>query len=1309
MPILPTEMKNILHVFLLFLTICRSHAFDPDLWSLQNPNPAEWPGSVDFHDMVVQRATDPSTGATESFFFAVGDSGVIRSSSGRAGSWCPVYKAEGSGMKAIIAESVSTISGTFTQVVAVGAEGRLVTVRGDSEPEVSRISGAGNFMSMAAGQNAAGALTVVVDDLGQIFSGSNSSFTRTLDATGHAWRGVAFGNGRWIAVGDDARSAVSTDGMTWDLYENRVSNGLEGLDFHDVCYGGEIHNGDIFVAVGEGGMITRTNRGVQWTTSEPYDVHSQPLLNIDFLGSFATWIASGKSGKILRASNEGTSFTEVLLENDSKILAVAQTTQRIVMLGEGARGFTHRSSIEISQRQLDYGEEGGLEPVEITSQGFVNVPWGVTIRDREGQFVSAIPQTGLNTGITEVSCEEFDLIQVREEKIFINNIPLNIVQNGGDNPLPPVLDEVTVTSSTSVRLKFTSSEGANRYQANYRKIDQLEFVAGPNETPTVSQGTGTTIELRGLNPNTDYDIVLRAVKVSGSGSDAILGISEPSNIKTIRTRLAGSSNLRGELILRNPEDETEGYLGVDLSWSLVRGASSYLLERALPSSDFEELVDLGGDQRLFRDLIPSLSFQETIRYRITTTGGDSTLLSVTTPPRGVTAKILSSGRVNISLLDFYKVTFEVGKLSDQFSVLSGNGLECEYRLGVNGEWIRVSGGTLRRGFNGVDDPTPAVEDPNEPGLWTHTGSLLFPIGAPLEVRFRSDYFSSSDLFSPWVQLGPLCSLQLDPVTQFQVSTKTATELRLAWQGHPDASDYRIRTSSRVTLPGGQNIFLTIRDEVIPRGQNFHILDRLQGGREYTISIVARTGDGEDATCISEPTVLVTRTLSAGPRNIRAFRTRLESGVAVTWDRVSGNAGYVLQRRGFNSLTGPPEQINQGFRNLSMISMDTESYRDLTQNPDLSYQYRVAARGDDGFLSTDFSDASNTINLPPLPPEIRFLERLPGNIANLQWRITTGSFLTEMVVQISEDEFSGYTTVATEPIENRIPLFGGVEVDGLDSLQDYYFRIAVRDRFGMQSPFTAPEQLTTLRALFISSQSKSIAIKWDEDSSVEKWELTRSKTGLNGEFETIALLSGEILKYDDIDVSESEVYHYRLIALNDEGDKSDIQVGVLLPKRPDNFTAGKDGEAVILKWNAGGPSDSFQVEWRSGTSGSFQTIQETTLKDFRHTTPAPGINQYRIRAVREGFRSNPSSVESVTFPSEDTKVEITRFERSDQGFVLEFRATAGVEDWKVMTGENLNAISSEVEDASAVVEFLEGQYRVTFPMPSIRRNFYQIKR
>jgi PKD domain/Peptidase M66 len=132
---------------------------------------------------------------------------------------------------------------------------------------------------------------------------NSGSWTRRI-FSGSQLRGIAFGNGVYVAVGDDGTIHRSTDGINWTQAVSGTTNHLSS-----VSYGG-----GKFVAVGHSGgsgdptVLTSTN-GSTWTkTSSGSGLASwQDFRNIQWLGD--RFISSGWYSKLRYSIDTGTTFS----------------------------------------------------------------------------------------------------------------------------------------------------------------------------------------------------------------------------------------------------------------------------------------------------------------------------------------------------------------------------------------------------------------------------------------------------------------------------------------------------------------------------------------------------------------------------------------------------------------------------------------------------------------------------------------------------------------------------------------------------------------------------------------------------------------------------------------------------------------------------------------------------------------------------------------------------------------------------------------------------------------------------------------
>lgn len=112
-----------------------------------------------------------------------------------------------------------------------------------------------------------------------------------------AWLGMATSPNRMVAVGDIGITAYSTNGKSFTLGENEV------YPYNHVAYG----NGK-FVAVGWQGWVATSTDGAAWNRKK---VDSVDIWTVIFIEETGQFMAAGNGGKILTSSN-GTSWSSYI-------------------------------------------------------------------------------------------------------------------------------------------------------------------------------------------------------------------------------------------------------------------------------------------------------------------------------------------------------------------------------------------------------------------------------------------------------------------------------------------------------------------------------------------------------------------------------------------------------------------------------------------------------------------------------------------------------------------------------------------------------------------------------------------------------------------------------------------------------------------------------------------------------------------------------------------------------------------------------------------------------------------------------------
>jgi len=114
--------------------------------------------------------------------------------------------------------------------------------------------------------------------------------------------GIAFGNGRFVAVGGDRKIAYSTDGDVWNLAAN---SSYGNFQFFEIAFGNEI-----FVAVGDENKIAVSKDGKNWKKTN-FDGRFAYIYDISFgNGKFIAVGNTGNDSGFLYTSDDGLTWTQ---------------------------------------------------------------------------------------------------------------------------------------------------------------------------------------------------------------------------------------------------------------------------------------------------------------------------------------------------------------------------------------------------------------------------------------------------------------------------------------------------------------------------------------------------------------------------------------------------------------------------------------------------------------------------------------------------------------------------------------------------------------------------------------------------------------------------------------------------------------------------------------------------------------------------------------------------------------------------------------------------------------------------------------
>ncbi|MES2696536.1 MAG: hypothetical protein V4773_23910, partial [Verrucomicrobiota bacterium] len=156
------------------------------------------------------------------------------------------------------------------------------------------------------------------------------------------WKDVTFGNGTYVAVGDDGMIATSADGGAWTMRRmNTAQVVLNAVEFAD----------GRFVAVGMGtetrigaALIMTSTDGITWATNDTIANSVNAQLRDVAYGN-GTWVISGFGGARFMSSTDGATWTQRAAPGTGIPGKIAFGAGRFVSTASGNTGYTSTDGI----------------------------------------------------------------------------------------------------------------------------------------------------------------------------------------------------------------------------------------------------------------------------------------------------------------------------------------------------------------------------------------------------------------------------------------------------------------------------------------------------------------------------------------------------------------------------------------------------------------------------------------------------------------------------------------------------------------------------------------------------------------------------------------------------------------------------------------------------------------------------------------------------------------------------------------------------------------------------------------------------
>jgi len=390
--------------------------------------------------------------------------------------------------------------------------------------------------------------------------------------------------------------------------------------------------------------------------------------------------------------------------------------------------------------------------------------------------------------------------------------------------------------------------------------------------------------------------------------------------------------------------------------------------------------------------------------------------------------------------------------------------------------------------------------------------------------------------------------------------------------------------------------------------------------------------------------------------------------------------------------------------LAAPSAGETSYTDSGLDPASTWTYRVRACNEAGGCSAPSSEAAaTTLDVPPTPPTGLAATATGPNDVRLSWSDTSGNeerFEVERRGAASGGAPAGPWAAAGTTGANATEYDDG----GLSPATTYEYRLRACNALGC-SAFTSPATATTddvpplppTGPAVVVTGATSLRLTWSDASDNEDRFDVQRREGGAGAWEAAGTAPADAGAFDDIGLSVTTEYGYRVRACNEAGcsDWTTEATGTTAdvpPLTPTDLTAGADGEnAIDVSWTDASANETG-FELQSGPDGaSWAPLVSLPAGSTSHADGglAPGTTRYyRVRACNGDGCSDWSSAASATTevsppvaPSglsvsadgEDA-IDVTWTDESDNETSFRVQRSADGSSWSARTTRSANSES-----------------------------------
>ncbi|ESO84504.1 hypothetical protein LOTGIDRAFT_176120, partial [Lottia gigantea] len=415
---------------------------------------------------------------------------------------------------------------------------------------------------------------------------------------------------------------------------------------------------------------------------------------------------------------------------------------------------------------------------------------------------------------------------------------------------------------------------------------------------------------------------------------------------------------------------------------------------------------------------------------------------------------------------------------------------------------------------------------------------------------------------------------------------------------------------------------------------FTALD-LKEGNEYLFRITAMNAEGQSEPLESKDTVKITKKIlpPGQVRNLKPVKVG-QNYVFLEWKAPVEDGGSKITSYKIEKSDAKTDQ----WVKIAEIKAYDNQYKisDLTEN--LEYYFAVSAGNEAGFGIPEETDSAITPKRPEGPPQKPVgpltISDVDRTSATLSWKPPTddgGSPITGYVVERKEVRRPSWTTMDHVDAETT-------EYKAMNLIEstEYYFRVIAQNKHGASEPLETETTIKPTSGFDVPSRPTGplVVDNVTENSADLTWKAPESDGGLplksyiiemrpstKSVWDQVGSVDGQTTEFTVPDLKPGSEYHFRVIAVNDEGQSPALEAKqtaepkkkIVAPEAPKQLKISKVGDDfVLLDWkppadNGGSKVTGYKIEKCDEKSDKWVTVEEVKAYD----------TSYKVTGLKEG--------------------------------------------------------------------------------------------